>query len=147
VEDFEGKIAVVTGAASGIGAALAAAFTKAGGSVVLADVEQRALSATADALAATGAAVEAVLTDVSDPASVEALAKASLARFGRVDILCNNAGVSTFNTIENQTPMIGVGSSTSTSGAWCTGCTPSCRSCRRREHQRTSSTPRRSPVC
>jgi NAD(P)-dependent dehydrogenase (short-subunit alcohol dehydrogenase family) len=103
MDDLEGKVAVVTGAASGIGAALAEAFAAAGGSVVLADVETGSLEETAARIAATGAPVEAVLTDVSDAASVDALAKATVARFGQVDILCNNAGVSTFNTFDDQT--------------------------------------------
>lgn len=103
MEDLNGKVAVVTGAASGIGAALAAAFADAGCSVVLADVEKDALDARAGELAASGATVEAVVTDVSDAASVDALAAATIERFGQVDIVCNNAGVSTFNTIDRQT--------------------------------------------
>lgn len=103
MEDLNGKVAVVTGAASGIGAALAAAFADAGCSVVLADVEKDALDARAGGLAASGATVEAVVTDVSDAASVDALAAATIERFGQVDIVCNNAGVSTFNTIDRQT--------------------------------------------
>jgi NAD(P)-dependent dehydrogenase (short-subunit alcohol dehydrogenase family) len=103
VEQLEGKVAVVTGAASGIGAALAAAFVDAGAKVVLADVERDALEATTQSLRDRGGEVEAVVTDVSDLASVEALAKATIAHFGQVDILVNNAGVSTFNTIDRQT--------------------------------------------
>jgi NAD(P)-dependent dehydrogenase (short-subunit alcohol dehydrogenase family) len=103
VDELKDKVAVVTGAASGIGAALASAFVDEGAKVVLADVEQGALDTTAAALRERGGDVEAVVTDVSDVASVEALAKAALARFGQVDILVNNAGVSTFNTIDQQT--------------------------------------------
>ena len=98
-----GHVAVVTGAGSGIGAALAAAFGAAGGRVVLADVEVGALERVGVALAADGVDVLIVPTDVSDLAAVERLAQATVERFGRVDVLCNNAGVSTFNLLADQT--------------------------------------------
>lgn len=99
-----GHIAVVTGAASGIGAALASAFGAAGGRVVLADVEAEALARIEAALRGTGVETLAVPTDVSDPDAVARLARATLDRFGRVDVVCNNAGVSTFNALADQTP-------------------------------------------
>jgi NAD(P)-dependent dehydrogenase (short-subunit alcohol dehydrogenase family) len=99
-----GHVAVVTGAASGIGAALARAFGAAGGRVVVADVEIDALEEVASALRAQGVEVLAVATDVSDPDAVERLAQRTIERFGRVDVLCNNAGVSTFNALADQTP-------------------------------------------
>jgi NAD(P)-dependent dehydrogenase (short-subunit alcohol dehydrogenase family) len=96
----QGSVAVVTGAASGIGAALGQTFATAGCSVVLADVDAVAL----DAVAATiGGDVLAVVTDVSAATDVERLAEATFARFGAVHVLCNNAGVSTFNPIVAQT--------------------------------------------
>jgi NAD(P)-dependent dehydrogenase (short-subunit alcohol dehydrogenase family) len=98
-----GHVAVVTGAGSGIGAALAAAFGAAGGRVVLADVEVDALERVADSLRAKGVEALAVATDVSDPDAVARLAHATIERFDRVDVLCNNAGVSTFNAIADQT--------------------------------------------
>ena len=98
-----GHVAVVTGAASGIGAALAAAFAAAGGRVVLADVEISALERAGDRLRAGGAEVLAVPTDVADADAVERLAQATIDHFGRVDVLCNNAGVSTFNRLIDQT--------------------------------------------
>ncbi|MEZ4282428.1 MAG: SDR family NAD(P)-dependent oxidoreductase [Myxococcota bacterium] len=98
-----GHVAVVTGAASGIGAALASAFGAAGGRVVVADVEVEALERVAASLHAKGVEALAVPTDVADAESVESLARKTLERFGRVDVLCNNAGVSTFNALADQT--------------------------------------------
>ena len=98
-----GHVAVVTGAGSGIGAALAAAFGAAGMRVVLADVEVAALEGVAASLRAKGIEALAVSTDVSDAEAVARLARTSVERFGRVDVLCNNAGVSTFNALADQT--------------------------------------------
>lgn len=87
-----GKVAVVTGAATGIGRALALALAAEGASVVVADVDATEGERTAAEAAATGAAVF-VRADVADPASLSALAAASADAFGPVEILCNNAGV------------------------------------------------------
>jgi len=88
-----GKVAVVTGAASGIGFALAERFARAGLDIVLADVEQAALEAAEQKIAEPGIKTLAVTTDVSDEASVQALAAAAVERFGAVHVVCNNAGV------------------------------------------------------
>jgi NAD(P)-dependent dehydrogenase (short-subunit alcohol dehydrogenase family) len=88
-----GKVTVVTGAASGIGLALAERFARAGLDVVMADIEQTALQAAAQKIAGLGAKTLAVPTDVSDEAAVNALAAASVDRFGAVHVVCNNAGV------------------------------------------------------
>jgi NAD(P)-dependent dehydrogenase (short-subunit alcohol dehydrogenase family) len=93
MQDFSGKVAVVTGAASGIGFALAKKFAAEKMCVVLADVEADALSRAAEDLRATGATILAVQTDVSKARDVESLASSAISAFGKVHILCNNAGV------------------------------------------------------
>ena len=93
MRDFKDKVAVVTGAASGIGLAMARRFAREGMRVVIADVEVEALAAAEREIRATGATVLGVRTDVSRSQDVEALATATLNAFGGVHILCNNAGV------------------------------------------------------
>ena len=88
-----GKVAVVTGAGSGIGLALVNAFAAAGCSVVLADVQEDALAAAANEAGAHGVETLTVVTDVSKVEQVDALAAATIERFGAVHIVCNNAGV------------------------------------------------------
>jgi len=93
MESFEDKVAVVTGAASGIGWSLASALVAEGAKVVLADVQADALDGAVAELAGRGAEVLAHRCDVSDPAQVEALADAAEAHFGAVHFVANNAGV------------------------------------------------------
>jgi len=93
MQEFEGKVAVVTGAASGIGLAMASRFASEGMRVVLADVEAPALNAAVTGLRQQEHEVLGVVTDVSSAAAVEALAQQTLDAFGGVHILCNNAGV------------------------------------------------------
>ena len=95
MDDLRGRVAVVTGGASGIGLALARRFATEGMHLVLADIEQTALDAAAAELGAAGTQVLAVRTDVADAAAVEALAAASYERFGAVHVVVNNAGVVT----------------------------------------------------
>jgi NAD(P)-dependent dehydrogenase (short-subunit alcohol dehydrogenase family) len=90
-----GQVAVVTGAAQGLGRALAAGLVDRGLSVVLADVAKEPLHDTAEIFTASGADVLAVITDVSDPAAVTTLACRTLEHFGRVDLVVNNAGIAT----------------------------------------------------
>jgi NAD(P)-dependent dehydrogenase (short-subunit alcohol dehydrogenase family) len=93
VRDLGGKAAVVTGAASGIGRATATALAAEGMRVVLADIEDHALQTTARELAAEGHTVVPVVVDVSDAASMDALADRSFAEFGGVQVVHLNAGV------------------------------------------------------
>ncbi len=91
MKDFSGKTAVITGAGSGIGAALAEIAAAEGMNLVLADINLTDLEAVAARLAAPATLL--LRTDVADPAAVQALADAAWGRFGGVDLLCNNAGV------------------------------------------------------
>ncbi len=93
MKEFRGKVAVVTGAASGIGRAIATRLAREGMKVVLSDVEGPALEAAVEALASDGTEVLGVACDVSRYEAVEALERRALERFGRVHVLCNNAGV------------------------------------------------------
>ena len=99
---LQGRIAVVTGAAAGIGKGIAIAFAREGANVVIADkVDEPLAAAVLAAVRGQGAEALFVQTDVSDQQSVQSLAQAALARFGRVDILVNNAGIFTESLIEN----------------------------------------------
>jgi len=93
MKEFKGKVAVITGSASGMGRAVAERAAREGMKVVLADVEQKALDKAEAELKASGAEVLAVRTDVSKPESLQNLAKQTLDRFGGVHLLHNNAGV------------------------------------------------------
>src|SRR5256885_14587415 len=93
MKNFQGKVAVVTGAASGIGRALAGKSAQEGMKVVLADVEESALKQAEAELQASGAQVLAGRTDVSQANEVEALAQITFETYGAVHLLFNNAGV------------------------------------------------------
>ena len=93
IADLRGRVAVVTGGASGIGLALAERFIANGMSVMIADIEADRLDAEVARLREGGADVRGTVTDVSDPVSVQALADSTVASFGAVHLLCNNAGV------------------------------------------------------
>jgi len=99
--DIQGKIAVVTGAASGIGRATAVELAREGASLVLADLSDDGLKEAASEIEAFGGSVLAVKTDVSKLASIQNLFDRSLAEMGRVDILMNNAGVHIVGPIEH----------------------------------------------
>ena len=93
MQEFKGKVAVVTGAASGMGRGFAERFASEGMKVVLADVEKPALNTAVEELQRQGFDVIGQLTDVSQLAQVEALRDRTLKQYGKVHILCNNAGV------------------------------------------------------
>ena len=113
IKEFKGKVTVITGGASGIGRGLAHAFAKRGMNIVLADIDEEALEKVSQELSEIGAEVMTVATDVSDHTQVAHLADASYERFGRVNILCNNAGVGSSGpirllTLENWNWVLGV---------------------------------------
>jgi NAD(P)-dependent dehydrogenase (short-subunit alcohol dehydrogenase family) len=93
MRDLERRTAVITGAASGLGLAMAKRFARAGMNIVLGDIEDAALAAASEQIRALGAQALPVHVDVSQAQSVEALADAAQARFGDVHLVCNNAGV------------------------------------------------------
>jgi NAD(P)-dependent dehydrogenase (short-subunit alcohol dehydrogenase family) len=93
MRELQGKVAFVTGGASGIGLALGRALAGAGMKVMLADIEAAPLEAAVRQLAASGGEVKGQVCDVSDRAALERAASATFAAFGKVHIVCNNAGV------------------------------------------------------
>ena len=90
---FENKVALVTGAGSGLGLATARAFAESGASVVLADCNEKAARSATEELVAQGRKAFAIRCDVADDAQVEAMVKQTVATFGRLDAAYNNAGV------------------------------------------------------
>ena len=103
MKEFKDKVAVITGAASGIGRAIADRCVQEGMKAVLADVEGETLTKTEASMKAAGATVLAVRTDVSQARDVEVLAQKTLDAFGAVHLLCNNAGVATGASIWEST--------------------------------------------
>jgi NAD(P)-dependent dehydrogenase (short-subunit alcohol dehydrogenase family) len=104
MQDLKDKVAVVTGAAEGIGKAIARKAADEGMRLVLADIDAAALGALAEEFAAAGVEALAVRTDVSDAAQVEALADAAFDRYGAVHLLVNNAGVAVAKSVWETTP-------------------------------------------
>ena len=101
--ELGGGVAVVTGGASGIGRAMAERFARERAKVVVADIDQRALAAVVDSIKARGGEALGVPTDVTDLSSVQALADAAFEAFGKVSVLCNNAGVALWGGLESAT--------------------------------------------
>jgi NAD(P)-dependent dehydrogenase (short-subunit alcohol dehydrogenase family) len=100
MQDLSGRIAFITGAASGIGLGIATALGRAGMKMMLADIEQAALADAAEQLRALDIELATCICDVSDKESVFAAADATLEAFGKVHIVCNNAGVSSGGLLE-----------------------------------------------
>jgi NAD(P)-dependent dehydrogenase (short-subunit alcohol dehydrogenase family) len=103
MDPFKDRVAVITGGAGGIGSAMARAFAARGAKIVLADLDEPALAGAVRELEKAGAQAHGVPTDVSKPASVEALAEATLRKFGAVHVVCNNAGIATFGPVAKST--------------------------------------------
>jgi NAD(P)-dependent dehydrogenase (short-subunit alcohol dehydrogenase family) len=93
MDELRGRTAVITGSGSGIGRGMAVVFADEGINVVVADIDAEAAEQTAEDVRAKGVGSIAVRTDVSEPASVQALAEVAYEEFGPVHLLCNNAGV------------------------------------------------------
>jgi NAD(P)-dependent dehydrogenase (short-subunit alcohol dehydrogenase family) len=101
--DVDGKTAVITGAAGGMGLSMARSFASAGMKVVLADIDAERLDAAVAGLTAAGFAAIGVPTDVSKQDQIEALAQAALEEFGAVHVMSNNAGIGIAGTVEDMT--------------------------------------------
>ncbi len=104
MEELKDRVAVVTGAAGGIGRGIARALAAKGCHVVAADIDGAAAEQVAEELAGRGVQSLAAPCDVTDPAALEQLAERAWARFGRVDVLCNNAGVGTTSLVAEAKP-------------------------------------------
>lgn len=100
MREFQGKTAFVTGGASGIGLAMAKAFGAAGMNVMLADIEREPLETAVEELRKRQVKAEGVPCDVAERASIEEAAKATVAAFGKVHVVCNNAGVGAGGAID-----------------------------------------------
>jgi NAD(P)-dependent dehydrogenase (short-subunit alcohol dehydrogenase family) len=101
---LDGKVAVVTGASSGLGVHFARALAEAGADLALGARREERLAETRSVVEAVGRRAVTVRTDVADPASCSALVDAAMAEFGRVDVLVNNAGVGTAVPATRETP-------------------------------------------
>jgi NAD(P)-dependent dehydrogenase (short-subunit alcohol dehydrogenase family) len=100
---LENKVCVVTGAGAGIGRAIARAFGSAGAKVVVADIHEAGALETAAMIAQAAGLSIAVIVDVANPESVQHLASETLAHFGKVDVLMNNAGIQVNKKVEDTT--------------------------------------------
>ncbi|MGZ4559210.1 MAG: SDR family NAD(P)-dependent oxidoreductase, partial [Mycobacteriaceae bacterium] len=101
---LNGRVAVVTGASSGLGVAFAKAFAEAGADVVLAARRAEKLEDTAELVRQAGRKALCVSTDVADPEQAQHMIDAAMERFGRVDTLINNAGIGTAYPATRETP-------------------------------------------
>src|SRR6188768_3131904 len=101
---LDGRVVIVTGASSGLGVAFAHAFAEAGADVVLGARRVEKLEEVAESVRSTGRRVHTVATDVADPEQCQRLVDEAIAKFGRVDVLVNNAGVGTAVPATRETP-------------------------------------------
>ncbi|MBT3534361.1 MAG: SDR family NAD(P)-dependent oxidoreductase [Rhodospirillaceae bacterium] len=104
MQDFQGRTAFVTGAASGIGLGMARALLDQGANVMLADVEADALAATMSNLASADNRIDSVVCDVADAGAVSEAAQRTFDRFGNVHVVCNNAGIGAGGMLEDVKP-------------------------------------------
>lgn len=103
MKKLEGSVALVTGAASGIGRAIAELFAENGAEVVLVDIDERGLQAAAAGIQATGGRAFSIRCDVTDPEQARAAVRKTVDKFGKLEILVNNAGVSPLRPLEEIT--------------------------------------------
>jgi NAD(P)-dependent dehydrogenase (short-subunit alcohol dehydrogenase family) len=103
MENFQDRVAVVTGGASGIGRAMALAFAREGAKVAIADVDETGMAETVNSITEAGGEAQAIQTDVSELEQVVALASRVQDAFGPVHIVCNNAGVAIWGGLESIT--------------------------------------------
>ncbi|HEX7216315.1 MAG TPA: SDR family NAD(P)-dependent oxidoreductase [Methylomirabilota bacterium] len=103
MKSFQGRVAVVTGAASGIGLALAERFAAEGMKVVMADIEAAALATASEGLRRQGTPIHAIRVDVARPEDVERLAVETYRAFGAAHVVCNNAGVAVIGAAHEHT--------------------------------------------
>src|ERR1700723_2881025 len=93
MRDLKGKTALITGSASGIGFGMAQAFVESGMNLVMTDIDEVRLKSRADQLARQGAQILAVPLDVTERPAWEKAAQSAESRFGKIHVLCNNAGI------------------------------------------------------
>ncbi len=103
MKDVAGKVAFITGGASGLGLAMARSFTAAGMKVAIADIEESALAAAQEEFADINAPVITMKADVTDRDSMAKAAEDTIAAFGKVHVVCNNAGVAVFGNVAEMT--------------------------------------------